>query len=151
MDGADFFTTQEWILFGDPTVRIAEDSLPPVKPSIEGPSSGRPGEEYNFTATTIDPDQNQIYYLFDWGNGEFSDWIGPFPSGETAELSHIWTEKGTYEVRSLAKDDHGVQSEWSDPIPVSMPRTREINIVTVLLQRFIVRFPFLTFLLDVKC
>lgn len=151
MDGADFFTTQEWILFGDPTVRIAEDSLPPVKPSIEGPSSGKSGEEYNFTATSIDPDQNQIYYLFDWGNGEFSEWIGPFPSGETAELSYIWTEEGTYEVRSLAKDDHGVQSEWSDPLPISMPKTREINIVNVLLQRFIVRFPFLTFLLDVKC
>ncbi len=149
MDGADFFTIQEWILLGDPTLCIAEASLPPIKPSIEGPSSGSPGEEYSFTGTTTDPEQNQIFYLFDWGDGEFSEWLGPFQSGETAEESYTWTEKGTYEIRVLAKDDHGVQSEWSDPLPVSMPKTKDINIINIWLQRFIDRFPFLTFLLDV--
>ena len=128
MDGADFFTTEEWILFGDPTLAIADESLAPEKPDApKGTTTGDADKEYIYIASTIDPDGDQIYYLFDWGNGEFSEWIGPLPSGDNVEASYTWAGEGTYEIRVLAKDDHGVESEWSDPLVVSMPKNKAIN------------------------
>ncbi len=58
--------------------------------------------------------------LFDWGDGTFTwtDWVDP---GVTVNASHIWYEKGTYNVRVKAVDVHGYDSEWSDPLPVAMP------------------------------
>jgi hypothetical protein len=40
------------------------------------------------------------------------------------ETSYIWTDKGDYEIRVKAKDEHGVQSEWSDPLPISMAKIK---------------------------
>ncbi len=45
-------------------------------------------------------------------------------SGEIYEVNHTWDEKGEYEIRVKAKDEHGAESEWSDPLPVSMPRNK---------------------------
>ena len=128
MDCGDYKTIEEWQPFGDPTLAIAGESLPPEKPGIpDGNSSGGVNVEYTYTASTTDPDGDKLYYLFDWGDGEFSEWIGPHNSGETAEASYTWTEKGDYEIKVKAKDDHGVQSEWSDPLSVSMPKNKAIN------------------------
>jgi len=125
MDEMDYITVEEFQPFGDPSLAIAEESQPPEKPeNLDGPLSGKINQEYKYTASTTDPDEDQLYYLFEWGDGEFSEWIGPIESGETAEASHIWTKRGEYEIRVKAKDEHGVQSNWSDPLPIKMLRTR---------------------------
>ena len=61
-------------------------------------------------------------YLFDWGDGTNSGWIGPYGSGQPGEASHNWTELGQFEIKVQAKDNFGVRSEWSD--------SALINIVT---------------------
>lgn len=127
MDSADYFTVEEWLLMGDPTLSIAKESTPPNKPIISGPSSGKAGDELIITASATDIDGDRLHYLFDWGNDEFSEWIGPYDSGQTVEQGHIWDEEGTFEIRVIAKDNHGVQSEWSDPLVVSMPKNKVIN------------------------
>jgi hypothetical protein len=125
MDCGDYKTIEEWQPFGDPTLAIADESLPPEKPGIpDGNSSGGVNVEYTYTASTTDPNGDKLYYLFDWGDGNFSGWTGPYNSGEIAEMSHKWTEEGNYEIKVKAKDDHGVQSEWSDPLSVSMPKNK---------------------------
>jgi hypothetical protein len=53
--------------------------------------------------------------LFDWGDGNDSGWVGPYLSGQTGEAFHIWTDCGEYEVKVKAKDNFGVQSDWSEP------------------------------------
>ena len=107
------------------------------------PSSGSIKEEYIFTASTTDIDFDKIYYLFDWGDGNFSGWLGPVSSGKTIEASHIWIERGTYEIRVQARDVHGLESEWSDPLTVSMPRTKAFNQIPKILIWLFERFPFL--------
>ena len=105
-------------------------NLPPEKPSSpSGLTSGNAGEEYTYETSTIDADygNQQIYYLWDWGDDTFSDWLGPYDSGETAEASHTWTEQDTYEIKVKAKDIYDCESAWSDPLPVTMPRNRIIN------------------------
>jgi hypothetical protein len=122
MDGGDYKTVEEWQAFGDPTLAVEGDSQAPAKPDK---------------------------YLFDWGDGNLSGWLGPYNSGEIAEASHIWKEEGDYQIRVKAKDDHGVQSEWSDPLPISMPKNKKLinSLFFDLLERFPQFFPILRTLL----
>jgi hypothetical protein len=122
-DKYDYKTIEEWQPFGDPTLAIAEDSEAPLKPEILGPSSGKPGEELTFDATTSDPEGDDIYYMFDWGDGTYSEWLGPYSSGRSVSASYTWDDRGDFSVRVKAKDDHGVMGEWSDPLPITMPKS----------------------------
>ncbi|MCK5258991.1 MAG: hypothetical protein KAJ69_05665, partial [Thermoplasmatales archaeon] len=137
-------TIEEWQPFGDPTLVIGENNPIPAKPDKpEGTASGKSNEEYIYTTSTTDPNGDKLYYLFDWGDGEFSGYIGPYDSGQTAEASHIWKEKENYEIRVIAKDERGVISEWSDPLPISMPKNKAINPFLLFLERLMERFPIL--------
>jgi len=125
MDCGDYKTVEEWQPFGDPTLAIADESLPPARPDApDGPSSGSTNKQYTYSASSTDPENDKLYYLFDWGNGEFSGWIGPYNSGQTAEASYAWSSQGDYQIKVKAKDEHGVQSEWSPTISISMPRSK---------------------------
>ena len=96
---------------------------PPEKPEKpSGPVQGKAGEIYYYQSFTNDPDGDKIYYLFDWGDGNYSEWLGPFSSGEIVNSSHAWAEKGNYSIRVKAKDVNGEESEWSDGLIVSMPK-----------------------------
>jgi len=146
MDCGDYKTVEEWQPFGDPTLAIADESLAPEKPGVpEGTITGDAGKEYTYTTSTIDPDGDQLYYLFDWGDGKFSGWVGLYNSGQTAEASHKWSGKGNYEIRVKAKDDHGVQSDWSDPLPISMPKNKQLinHPFFEFLEKFLRSFPIL--------
>ena len=96
---------------------------PPNKPDKpSGPTSGKVGNLYNYSTSTIEPDEDQLYYLFEWGDGNESEWLGPYDSGEICETNHTWGAKDSYKIRVKAKDVHGVISKWSDPLVVSMPK-----------------------------
>ena len=89
----------------------------PAPPS--GPTSGRVNVEYNYSGNTIDPNGDDIYYLFDWGDGTDSGWLGPYPSGTTVVATHSWKYGGTYNVKLKAKDAI-VDGPWSDPLVVQI-------------------------------
>jgi hypothetical protein len=90
----------------------------PSRPS--GPSSGKMYHEYIFTVSTTDSDGDQLYYLFDFGEGATSFWYGPYDSGEECNPSHIYHEQGNYQVKVKAKDTSGAESDWSDPLPIAI-------------------------------
>ena len=97
-------------------------SNPPNKPSKpSGSSSGKPGESYIYQTSTIDPDGDQVYYMWDWGDGTPLTWTGPYNSGQNATASHIWSAKGIYTTKVKAKDITGAESVWSDRLPIRMP------------------------------
>ena len=95
-------------------------SYPPEIPVIDGPTAGRIKKEYEYTAITTDPEGDQILYMFDWGDGTRSDWIGPVNSGEPFYMSHSWSEIGNYNVTVRAKDIEESRSDWSEPFTVQM-------------------------------
>jgi len=105
-------------LFGDPSLffigAIGNNHPPDIPVSPDGRDYGVPDEEYEFFASTTDPEGDQIFYLFDWGDGEYSGWIGSFESGETASASHTWHELGSYNIRVRARDRWRYASNWSD-------------------------------------
>ena len=137
-------------LWGNPDLGMASvnENDPPETPSRpNGPTSGKIYREHTFTTSTTDPDGNDIYYLFDWGDGTDSGWIGPYLSGENAEASHTWTEQGNYEIKVIAQDINGAMGEWSDPLVVSMPKNKQsINpLFLQFLDKFLERFSIFRF------
>lgn len=127
MSSHDYKTILEWQPFGDPTLKIQNESQPPLKPETpSGESNGEINKEYNYSTATTDPDNDDIYYRFDWDDGTYSEWYGPFRSGEICEdVKKTWDSKGKYQVRVQAKDEHGKISEWSDSKPVEMPVNKD--------------------------
>lgn len=80
------------------------------------------GESISFTAKSIDPDNDGIYYFFDWGDGSNSGWLPPNSSGEIYEINHTWSVDSTknYNIRVKSMDVYGLEGGWS--------KTREVNI-----------------------
>ncbi len=110
-------------LNGDPSIRLWSDnpSEPPETPSIpNGPDTWIENVEATFSTSTTDPDGDSIYYLFDWGDGEISDWLGPFASGQSVNANHAWSELGDFEVKVMAKDTYNSQSDWSDILTITI-------------------------------
>ena len=145
MQGVDYKTIEEWQPFGDPTLALAPQTQPPLKPATpSGPHSGKMRATYNYTTNTTDPDGDKIYYLFSWGDGTTSGWIGPKKSGYTLQASHSWTRSGSYDIRVEAKDQHGAISEWSDSLSITMPKSKQFNnlFIQQLINRLIYRFSF---------
>lgn len=95
----------------------------PIKPS--GQANGKPGYQYLYTTNTTDLEGDGVFYNFSWGDGNYSDWIGPYNSGETAGARYTWTE-GIYDVKVKAKDVYGKESDWSDPLSITMPKNQRL-------------------------
>jgi hypothetical protein len=130
MDCGDHKTIESWEPFGDPTLAIAKESQPPLKPQTPtGITNGKSGVEYTYTTSTTDPEGNKVFYRFDWdaaGIHDYSIWYGPYESGEECEITHKWNSQGNFEIWAQAKDTNGKISEWSDPLSVSMPKSKTI-------------------------
>jgi hypothetical protein len=98
------------------------DNQPPRDPDRpNGPASGRVRVEHTYTTHSSDPDEDAMYYLFDWGDGTTSTWVKQQDMGEGI-ASHAWILRGTYEVKVKAKDIYGKESNWSEPLPITMPK-----------------------------
>lgn len=118
--------------------------LKPAKPT--GPASGKPDVEYSYSTTTNDPDGDQIWYNWDFGDSSTSGWLGPYNTGETCEIEHQWSSEGEYSIKVKAKDEHGKESTWSDPLQIEMPKTYT-NPILLLILKVLERYPFLHSLL----
>jgi Peptidase family M28/PKD domain len=109
--------TSEWSV---PLMMTILPNHPPQAPTIQGPTEGKPGNTYLFTFTTADPDGDLLWYSINWGDGQVSEWIGPYNSGETAITTHQWTEQGTYLIKAQAKDIHDAIGDYGS-LSVTMP------------------------------
>jgi outer membrane protein assembly factor BamB len=65
------------------------------------------------SAVSTDPDNNQISYLFSWGDGSGESSSSDYPSGVAASAGHAYAESGAYAVSARAKDSKGAESDWS--------------------------------------
>ena len=116
----------------------------PLQPSINGPSNGKPDIEYTFTTSATDPDGDSLSYMWDWGDGNFSEWL------DTNEATYTWTYEDNFEVRVMTEDEHGGESDWSDPLSFSTPKNKPYVNTPFLqfLENHLHMFPLLRQLLD---
>jgi hypothetical protein len=47
-------------------------------------------------------------------------------SGTEVSISHTWTERGTYEIKVKAMDEHGKESDWGT-LSVTMPLNLQMS------------------------
>lgn len=111
------------------------DNLAPLKPARpNGSSSGKTGEEYMYSTITEDPEDDQIWYKWDFGGISTSSWLGPYNSSVPCDIEHKWLIEGEYSIKVKAKDEHGKESAWSDPLEVMMPKTYDKPISRLILK-----------------
>jgi len=123
----------------------------PEAPSIVGETNGEAGVEYEYTFSTMDPNDDDVYYYIEWGDGEFTDWIGPYDSGEEVIISYTWDEKGTYTIKARAKDTDNLWGPWGE-LEVTMPVNQPVQypLIQWLLERFPNTFPIFRSLIGLK-
>jgi len=138
----------------DPLVIHISDNSPPSAPDIEGPPKnyrpicGKAGQEYEYKFRSEDPDDDNILYLVDWGDGTYDDWFGPYPSGEEATAKHTWNAQGCYTIMAKAKDIWGAESDWTTmSIPIEGNRAM-YTLFLNFLQKYPNLFPILQLLLQ---
>jgi parallel beta-helix repeat protein len=132
--------TRKWFTF---TTQQQQNSPPnkPNKPS--GETNGKINTPYTYSTSTTDPNGDQVYYQWDWGDGTQSNWLGPYNSGATVSTTHTWG-KGSYSIKVKAKDSNGAESNWSDPLTITMPKNSALIPYFALIQmlkQFFERFP----------
>ncbi|EMR75272.1 hypothetical protein MBGDF03_00897, partial [Thermoplasmatales archaeon SCGC AB-540-F20] len=129
----------------------AFENNPPNKPSKpSGKTRVDPGKTYTYKTSTSDSDGDQVYYMWDWDDGNFSEWLGPYDSGEECETENYWDEGGKYDIKVKAKDEHGAESEWATPKSMQFykPFNFNFNLLEWLFERFPNAFPILRHLLS---
>jgi hypothetical protein len=128
-DKRDYCNKFAYNLYGDPSLIYEGITVAgkPNKPTISGPAQGKAGEEYTFYSSSTDPDNDEIYYLFSWGDETNSGWLGPYISGEECNASHTWEKNGKYEIKVRVKDENGLFSDWSDPMSLNIPKSKVSN------------------------
>jgi len=117
-----------------------ETNDPPTAPSITGPTEGKVDREYEFTFKATDPDRNPVSFYIEWGDGETTGWTMDYNTGEKAEYSHSWSEKGNYTIRAKAKDTFGLEGDWAEFEIGIIKKDKATNNV---LLRLIGQFPML--------
>jgi hypothetical protein len=114
---------------------------PPDAPTINGPTRGRPGKQYEYTFNATDPDGDDITnFTINWGDGPLEILEGPFASGSLVTANHTWKSEKTFTIMANAKDKWDAKSNWAY-FDVEIPRNRASS--GSLLYWLFERFPLL--------
>jgi hypothetical protein len=95
----------------------------PSVPVINGRFRGLIHKNYDFSINAIDPKGDNIYCMWDWGDGKVSEWFGPYEQGETIQAVYTWHQPGVFNVKVKAKSVSGLEGNWSEPhkIDITLP------------------------------
>jgi hypothetical protein len=108
------------------TNNVYSNTAPNTPSAPSGPDAWLMDEECEFSAAAVDPDGDQIYYMWDWGDQQ-SGWLGPYNSGETVEAPHTWNTAGAYDVSLRVKDQSDLESDWSNAASIQIVARGDAN------------------------
>lgn len=124
-----------------------EPNDPPTPPDIYGPPSGSPGIELCWAFISEDPNEQELKYVIEWGDGESTE---TEYSTIAVEACHTYEDEGEYTLRAKAIDTHEAESDWS-LLEVIMPKNKPFYfnhpMFNWLFEHFPKLFPILTYLL----
>ncbi len=101
---------------------LMKQLYPPTTPqNPSGPTIGSVGKRYSYKTQSTATDK--VQYGWDW-NGDLivDDWTRFYESEQICLINHTWDGNGTFQIRVKAMDNYGFQSDWSDPLTVTMPK-----------------------------
>ena len=116
------------------TIIIVGENNPPDKPTRPiGITIGEINKEYFYQSKATDPDQDDLYYFFNWGDDTSTKWTGPYKSGTSVIYKHSWSEDGIYKISVKTKDIYGAESDNSDLliVQISAPIQPQIEIKNI--------------------
>lgn len=93
-----------------------ENNFPDI-PSLSGKLQVNLNEVCEYSAIADDIDVDALYYYFNWGDGT-GNVSTKCNSGESVTVSHSWKTEGTYYLKVKAIDEHGLDSDYSDILPI---------------------------------
>jgi hypothetical protein len=99
------------------------ENTPPTTPVINGQISGKPGENYRYDFSSTDLENDEIFYVVDWGDRFNPITYGPYDSGETVIKYYSWDEEGTFIIKVKAQDINSAESDWTT-LEVTMPKAK---------------------------
>jgi hypothetical protein len=103
----------------------ANSAVTPDAPT--GDNTGAALETFEFQASSIDGEDDDLRYQFDFGDGETSAWLGPFASGAACATDHIFATDGSYGVTVRTLDVWADTSAWSSEMPVTVDVVSDVN------------------------
>lgn len=103
---------------------INAKAIPYIPASPSGPIYGCKNNDYEYTFPTNEQGSN---WKFDWGDGNYSDWIQYYPSLDYVHGSHSWSKLGIYEVRIKYMSKYMEESKWSAPLIVSIVPAEDLE------------------------
>ncbi len=96
-------------------------NTPPIPAGIPaGEDNSLPDTDYEYTFSALDNESDWFYYKVNWGDGNESDWLGPYYSEISMNLNHSWTNTGSYEITFKCRGPWKFESIWSDPLTVNV-------------------------------
>jgi len=123
----------EWSIY---PIRIGDQ--PPDNPSIYGAVQGKPGVEYEYGFVSTDPENDNLTFDINWGDGLIETDLGPVQSGEFFTRSHTWDNPDTYTIKVRANDNYNYSSTWTEQkiIVYTKGKSSNFNLLNVLFERF---------------
>ena len=122
----DLITALDWL--GNSTVRVhvaiahgASANTAPTTPlTPTGLAELVTDQVVEFETEATDAEGNLLYFMWDWGDGDVSDWLGPFDEGTKVNASHSYAVVASYDIKVMTKDPFGEETVWSAVLPVSV-------------------------------
>lgn len=109
-----------------PVIVNNNNEAPNIPVIIDAPTTGHTEQVCTFTVQSTDPDNDNVRYGFDWNNDNTIDgWTPMHSSGESVSISHSWPygSAGTYDVRVIAEDSLGEQSQFSPATEITIEKS----------------------------
>jgi len=91
----------------------SEPNKPPGELEFNGPNNAMVRQKVSFTVSAIDPNGNDVYFWFDWGDCDegCKSVYGPYPSGKNVNITKTWYQPRSYEIEIYATDGYNGESE----------------------------------------
>jgi len=84
---------------------VIQPNRSPSIPEISGPAPGNKDVTYSYAAISSDLDNDNLKYIFDWGDGnkDESEFI-TLPKGTAFSMKHSWDKAGEYTITVTVTD-----------------------------------------------
>lgn len=69
---------------------------------------------YFILTSSVDFNQDELWYKIKWDYYNYSSWLGPYQSHKPIIQLHSWVNSGIKPVKVIAKDSNGLLSSWSE-------------------------------------
>jgi len=103
-----------------PLMNIWQNTEPKNLSLFAMEEKGEIARQCNFSILADDVNNDQLYYMMDWGNNRISTWLGPYNANEVIKLSCIWWDGGVYAIKAKTMDAYGSISNWSESLHINI-------------------------------